>query len=120
MTNFVFRYPFTPALVQTLIAVSAALQRERTALKLMLQLLVGETHLLIEPHWQSRFSQSHARDGGGIITVAKLRQWIDSPTPMGLPIELQNLIILAFDRGVARNERPIHLPYQGATEQPGA
>jgi hypothetical protein len=33
-------YPFTPALVQTLIAVSAALQRERTALKLMLQLLV--------------------------------------------------------------------------------
>ena len=29
-------YPFSPALVQTLIAVSAALQRERTALKLML------------------------------------------------------------------------------------
>lgn len=57
---------------------------------------MGETHLLIEPHWQSRFSQSHARDGGGPITVARLRQWIDSPTPMGLPIELQNLIILAF------------------------
>jgi hypothetical protein len=33
-------YPFSPALVQTLIAVSAALQRERTALKLMMQLLV--------------------------------------------------------------------------------
>jgi hypothetical protein len=33
-------YPFTPALVQTLIAVSSVLQRERTALKLMLQLLV--------------------------------------------------------------------------------
>ena len=32
-------YPFTSALVQTLIAVSAALQRERTALKLMMQLL---------------------------------------------------------------------------------
>jgi hypothetical protein len=57
---------------------------------------MGETHLLIEPHWQSRFSQSHARDGGGVITVAKLRQWIDTPAPMGLPIELQNLIILAF------------------------
>lgn len=57
---------------------------------------MGETHLLIEPHWQSRFSQSHARDGGGPITVAKLRQWIDTPTPMGLPLELQNLIILAF------------------------
>ena len=37
-------YPFSPALVQTLIAVSAALQRERTALKLMLQLLVDR-------HW---------------------------------------------------------------------
>jgi hypothetical protein len=57
---------------------------------------MGETHLLMEPHWQSRFLQSHARDGGGPITVAKLRQWIDMPTPMGLPLELQNLIILAF------------------------
>ena len=37
-------YPFSPALVQTLIAVSAALQRERTALKLMLQLLVDRRH----------------------------------------------------------------------------
>lgn len=57
---------------------------------------MGETHLLIEPHWQSRFGQSHARDGGGPITVARLRRWIDTPVPMGLPIELQNLIILAY------------------------
>ena len=35
-------YPFTPALVQALIAVSSLLQRERTALKLMLQLLVDQ------------------------------------------------------------------------------
>lgn len=33
-------YPFSPALVETLIAVSSALQRERTALKLLMQLLV--------------------------------------------------------------------------------
>ena len=39
-------YPFTPALVQTLIAVSSLLQRERTALKLMLQLLVDHGHRL--------------------------------------------------------------------------
>lgn len=57
---------------------------------------MGETHLLIEPHWQARFAQSHARDGGGAITVAKLRQWIDTPAPMGLPLELQNLIILTY------------------------
>jgi hypothetical protein len=57
---------------------------------------MGETHLLVEPHWQSRFTQSHAREGGGPITVAKLRRWIDVPAPMGLPVELQNLIILAY------------------------
>ena len=33
-------YPFSPALVETLVAVSSVLQRERTALKVMLQLLV--------------------------------------------------------------------------------
>jgi hypothetical protein len=64
---------------------------------------MGETHLLIEPHWQTRFAQSHARDGGGAITVAKLRRWIDTPAPMGLPVELQNLIILAY--AAATNRR---------------
>ena len=64
---------------------------------------MGETHLLIEPHWQSRFAQSHARDGGGVITVGKLRQWIDTPAPMGLPLELQNLIIMTF--AVTTNRR---------------
>lgn len=57
---------------------------------------MGETHLLVEDHWRSRFAQSHARDGGGTMTVAQLRRWIDMPTPMGLPLELQNLIILSF------------------------
>ena len=33
-------YPFSPALMQALIAASSVLQRERTALKLMLTLLV--------------------------------------------------------------------------------
>jgi|HubBroStandDraft_1064217.scaffolds.fasta_scaffold00063_38 hypothetical protein len=37
---FRMTYPFSPALVQALIAASSALQRERTALKLMLTLLV--------------------------------------------------------------------------------
>jgi len=39
-------YPFSPALVQTLVAVSSALQRERTALKIMLQLLVDRRQTL--------------------------------------------------------------------------
>jgi hypothetical protein len=39
-------YPFSPALVQTLVAISSLLQRERTALKLMLQLLVNQREVL--------------------------------------------------------------------------
>ena len=39
-------YPFSPALVETLIAVSSLLQRERTALKVMLQLLVDRRDTL--------------------------------------------------------------------------
>jgi len=73
---------------------------------------MGETHLLIEPHWQSRFSQTHAREGGGTITVAKLRQWIDSPSPMGLPIELQNLIILAYAASTNRRFTMRGGPYE--------
>jgi len=40
-------YPFSLALVQTLVALSALLQRERTALKLMLQLLVNQRDSLV-------------------------------------------------------------------------
>lgn len=39
-------YPFSPALVQALVALSAALQRERTALRVMLQLLVDQRDVL--------------------------------------------------------------------------
>lgn len=39
-------YPFSPALMETLIAASSMLQRERTALKVMLQLLVEQRETL--------------------------------------------------------------------------
>src|SRR5207245_2017692 len=39
-------YPFSPALMETLVAVSFLLQRERTALKVMLQLLVDQKDTL--------------------------------------------------------------------------
>lgn len=77
---------------------------------------MAETHLLIEPHWQSRFSQAHARDGGGPITVAKLRQWIDTPAPMGLPLELQNLIILAFAASTSRRFTMRGGPYEPSVD----
>ncbi len=56
----------------------------------------SETHVLIEPTWATHFGQCQARAGGGAVTVARLREWIDIPQPMGLPLELQNLIILSF------------------------
>lgn len=40
-------YPFSPALVQALVALSSALQRERTALKVMLMLLVDQRETLL-------------------------------------------------------------------------
>ena len=55
---------------------------------------MGETHLLVETHWQSHFALCQAREAPPTLTVGKLRQWIDLPQPMGLPPELQNLIIL--------------------------
>jgi hypothetical protein len=57
---------------------------------------MGETHLLLDTHWVSHFSQRMALEPGSVLTVAKLREWIDQPRPMGLPIELQNLVVLAF------------------------
>lgn len=44
--TFKLVYPFSPALIQALVAVSSALQRERTALKIMLQLLVDRRQTL--------------------------------------------------------------------------
>ena len=39
-------YPFSPALVETLVVMSFALQRERTALRVMLQILVEQKNRL--------------------------------------------------------------------------
>lgn len=59
---------------------------------------MGETHLALENHWRTHFLQRQAADGdaGAAITVARMRKWIDEPNPMGLPLEVQNLLIHAF------------------------
>jgi hypothetical protein len=57
---------------------------------------MGETHLLVEPHWQSHFTQRMAQEPASSVTVGRLRKLIDQPRPMGLPLELQNLLILAY------------------------
>jgi hypothetical protein len=56
---------------------------------------MGETHFVLGQHWKSHFIQHQARDTG-VITSGKLRQWMNLPNAMGLPVEVQNLIILTF------------------------
>jgi hypothetical protein len=54
-----------------------------------------ETPFLLGRHWEGHFQQKLAADGGP-LTVGKLRRWFDEPVPMGLPRELQALVILVF------------------------
>lgn len=74
-----------------------ALRKVLRAILLPLQLAkVSETHLILDDFWRVHFMQCHARDGQAVITVRQMRQWIDQPRSMGLPLELQNLLIHYF------------------------
>jgi hypothetical protein len=76
--------------------VEPALRRDVRLLAEPLKLAtMGETHLVLSPHWRQHFVQKEAQHGGA-MTVGRLRKWIDDPLPMGLPVELQNLIIVFF------------------------
>ncbi len=72
---------------------------------------MGDTHFVLDQHWKSHFSQAHAREGGS-ITVARLRQWMDEPQAMGLPVEVMNLIVLTYagqtNRSFFLNNGPFH------------
>ena len=100
-------YPFSPALVETLIAVSSVLQRERTALKVMLQLLVNQRETL---------------ELGQIVPVGDLFDVIsegDEPFTEGMRIHFDNakrlhkqklLPMLEAEHGITR-EAVEKLPY---------
>ncbi|MGH9844061.1 MAG: phage resistance protein [Blastocatellia bacterium] len=70
---------------------------------------MAETHFMLGMHWKNLFLR---KEGGHetAMTVGALRQWMDEPQPMGLPRELQNLIILTFaaqtNRSFARHGGP--------------
>jgi hypothetical protein len=57
---------------------------------------MGETHFVVRDDWQSHFLRKQAEEGVTDLTVRGLRAWIDQPEAMGLPREIQNLIILSF------------------------
>lgn len=86
--RLVFRkvYPFSPALVETLVAVSSVLQRERTALKVMLQLLVNQRATL---------------ELGEIIPVGDLFDVIaqgDEPFTEGMRLHFENAKRLYYQK----------------------
>jgi hypothetical protein len=61
-------------------------------------LRLGEMHedaFILGRHWRDHFLRK-AGETGEAISVAKLRGWIEEPRPMGLPREVQNLVILIF------------------------
>jgi hypothetical protein len=57
---------------------------------------MGETHFVLRDEWQSRFLRKQAEEGSPGLFVRHLRAWMDQPDAMGLPRDMQNLIILSF------------------------
>jgi len=64
-----------------------------------------EAHFVHDRHWRDLFDREAGRAGGD-VTVRRLREFIDKPTPMGLETKAQNLIIL--DYAVAANRVFLH------------
>jgi hypothetical protein len=67
-------------------------------------------NFVLGDHWVTHFTQWIAREKPADLTVGKLRNWIDEPQRMGLPIELANLVTLLFarqtNRGFTRHGGP--------------
>lgn len=52
-------------------------------------------NFLPNSHWSDHFKRK-SHQAGGVLQVQTLRDWIDEPKPMGLPVEAQNLILMLF------------------------
>ena len=56
---------------------------------------MGETHFVLRDEWKSRFLRKQAEEGNPGLTVRRLRAWMEQPEAMGLPRDMQNLVILS-------------------------
>jgi hypothetical protein len=54
-----------------------------------------ETVFLLSQHWKNHF-EPKIHEAGGVATVGNLREWMNDPNPMGLPKQVENVVILAF------------------------
>lgn len=57
---------------------------------------MGDTHFVPGERWRKHFDKHLATSGKPTPSVSDLREWIDRPQPMGLPDELENLLVLAY------------------------
>jgi hypothetical protein len=59
---------------------------------------MGENRFQIGHFWKQHFNKRIAQYGQSAkpLTVKRLREWTDDPTPMGLPQALQDLAVLTF------------------------
>lgn len=71
---------------------------------------MAETHFVLGHHWVSHFDKK-ASEHGGPLTVKRLRQWMDEPEPMGLPRDVQDLVILAFAAQTNRSFFKMNVPH---------
>lgn len=72
----------------------------------------GENAVVLDDRWSQHFMQCAAREDCRRPTVGQLRQWMDHPSPMGLPVELQDLVILCFARLTNRHFSLNNGPYE--------
>ncbi|MBN4054935.1 hypothetical protein JYT15_00340, partial [Acidimicrobium ferrooxidans] len=56
---------------------------------------MAETHFVLGQRWLRHFDR-RVSEAGESVSVADLRNWIDDPRPMGLPVQAQNLVILGY------------------------
>jgi hypothetical protein len=54
-----------------------------------------ERHFIFKPDWPQHLVRETAKQGG-VVTVAALREAMDQPKPKGLPMAVQNLLIMVF------------------------
>ena len=57
--------------------------------------MTTEAIFVLGHHWKNHFDRKEA-EHGGLVTVKKLREWMDEPQRWGLPRELQNLVFIFF------------------------
>jgi hypothetical protein len=56
---------------------------------------MGETHFVLRDEWYSGFLRKQAEEGHPGLTVRRLRAWMEQPEAMGLPRDIQNLVLLS-------------------------